>query len=121
MKVLAIDDSKEITEMLSLYFETQGIEFMAFNDGRQGLEAIRNEDSNIILLDLDMPDFSGIDILDYLKKQNLLESKNIVIFTATSGNSNLIEELSKFGVKDILKKPVGMDDLEKLVRKYTPT
>ena len=66
MKVLAIDDNKEITDMLSLYFESQGIEFTAINEGMQGLEAIRNEDPNIILLDLAMPNFSGLDVVDYL-------------------------------------------------------
>ena len=43
MRVLAIDDNKEITDMLSLYFETQGIEFKAVNDGKQGLQAIHND------------------------------------------------------------------------------
>ena len=47
MRVLAIDDNKEITDMLSLYFESQGIEFTAINEGIRGLEAIRNEDANL--------------------------------------------------------------------------
>ena len=118
LKVLAIDDNKEITDMLSLYFETQGIEFAAINDGRQGLEAIRNEDSNLILLDLAMPDFSGVDVVDYLKKENLVESKNIVIFTASSVSNELFDDLKKIGVKEILKKPVDMNALEELIARF---
>jgi DNA-binding response OmpR family regulator len=106
LKVLAIDDNKEITDMLSLYFETQGIEFTAVNDGKQGLEAIRNQDPNLVLLDLAMPNFSGIDIINYLKKEKLLESRKIVIFTASSVTDEVFEDLKKIGVKDILKKPV---------------
>jgi DNA-binding response OmpR family regulator len=121
LKVLVIDDNKEITDMLSLYFETQGIELTAINDSRLGLEAIRNEDSNLILLDLAMPDFSGVDIIDYLKKENLVESKNIVIFTASSVNNELFNDLKKIGVKGILKKPVDMNALEELIARFRPT
>ena len=106
--------------MLSLYFESQGIEFTAINDGRGGLEAIQNEDSNLVLLDLAMPDFSGVDIVDYLKKENLVESKNIVLFTASVVSNELLEDLKKIGVKDILKKPVDMNALEELIARFRP-
>ena len=69
MKVLVIDDNKEMTDMLSTYFETQDIEVVVVNDGRQGLEAIRNESLDLILLDLAMPNFSGLDVIDYLDKE----------------------------------------------------
>jgi DNA-binding response OmpR family regulator len=121
LKVLAIDDNKEITDMLSLYFETQDVEFTAINDGKRGLEAIRNHDSNLVLLDLAMPDFSGIDIVDHLKKEKLVESKNIVIFTASSVSSDRFEDLKKLGVKEILKKPVDLNALEELIDRFRPT
>ena len=49
-----------------------------------GLERIRNDKFDFILLDIAMPEFSGWDILQSLKKDGLVESKNIVIFTASS-------------------------------------
>lgn len=73
--MLAIDDNKEITDMLSLYFESQGIEFTAINEGIRGLEEIRNEDANLVLLDLAMPNFSGLDVVEkrtYLNPETLL-------------------------------------------------
>jgi DNA-binding response OmpR family regulator len=121
LKVLAIDDNKEITDMLSLYFETQGIEFTAVNDGKLGLEAIRDKYSNLVLLDLAMPNFSGVDVIDYLKKEKLIESKNIVLFTASSVSNELFEDLKKTGIKDILKKPVDMNQLEELIARFRPT
>ena len=116
--MLAIDDNKEITDMLSLYFESQGIEFTAINEGMQGLDAIRNEDPNIILLDLAMPNFSGLDVVDYLKKENLIESRNIIIFTASSVNNEVFDGLKKIGVKGILKKPVDMNALGELIARF---
>ena len=120
MKVLAIDDNKEITDMLSLYFESQGIEFTAINDGRRGLEEIRSGESNLVLLDLAMPDFSGFDIVDYLKKENLIESRNIIIFTASTVSNELFDDLKKIGVKGVLNKPVDMNALEELIARFRP-
>jgi DNA-binding response OmpR family regulator len=119
LKVLVIDDNREITNMLALYFETQGIDFTAVN-GEQGLQAIRKEDTDLVLLDLAMPNFSDVDVVDYLKKENLLDSKNIIIFTASSVNPQLFDGLIKRGIKGILKKPVDMNELEDLVNRYRP-
>ena len=121
MKVLAVDDNKEITDMLTLYFEAQGIEFRAINDGRQGLEVIRTPDSNLVLLDLAMPGFSGVDIVNYLTKEHQIESKNIIIFTASSVSDDLFDELKNIGVKGVLKKPVDMNALEELITRFRPT
>jgi DNA-binding response OmpR family regulator len=81
----------------------------------RGLEAIRNEDTNIVLLDLAMPNFSGLDVVDYLKKENLVESRNIIIFTASSVSHEVFDGLKKLGVKGILKKPVDMNALGELI------
>ena len=120
MKVLAIDDNKEITDMLSLYFETQEIDFKAVNDGKEGLQALKSEEFDLALLDLAMPNFSGVDVVAYLKKENLIESRNIIIFTASSVSNELFEDLKKIGVKGILKKPVDMNALEELIARFRP-
>ena len=106
--------------MLSLFLNAQGIEFTAINDGKQALEAIRNEDANLVLLDLAMPDFSGLDIVNHLRKEKLIESKNIVLFTASSMSDDLIEEMKNAGIKDILKKPVDIDELQYMIIKFRP-
>ena len=54
------------------------------NDGQEGLECIRNNKFDLILLDVAMPEFSGENVIESLKQDELIESKNIVIFTASS-------------------------------------
>jgi two-component system, OmpR family, response regulator len=54
------------------------------NDGQKGLDCIRNEKFDLVLLDLAMPEFSGIDVIKSLKEEGAIESKNIDIFTASS-------------------------------------
>ena len=74
---------------------------------------------DLILLDLSMPEFSGYDIIKSLKQDGLVESRNIVIFTASS-NQDLLKEIGNTGVKEIFKKPFSLDDLIKLIERYRP-
>jgi CheY-like chemotaxis protein len=118
--VLVIDDNKDMTEMMCDYFDSQNIHCKIINDGREGLEELRKESEKyaVILLDLAMPEFSGYDVIDQLKKENLLDSKNIIIFTASSLTDTQIQELVAGGAKGVLKKPVSLNDLNELMEKY---
>jgi two-component system, OmpR family, response regulator len=119
MKILVIDDSQEIVEVLKFWLESEGVTVDAITDGSMGLDMIRNRQFDLILLDVAMPDFTGLDVIDSLKNEGLLESKNIIIFTASS-DKNLFENLKDTGVKGILKKPSSLQELEKLLDKYRP-
>ena len=118
--VLVIDDNKDMTEMMCDYFDSQDINCKVINDGRKGLDELRKETEKytVVLLDLAMPEFSGYDIITELKKENLLTSKNIIIFTASSVTDMQIQELVASGAKGVLKKPVSLDDLNELMDKY---
>ena len=118
MRVLVIDDNKDTTEMLKDFFESEGIECMAINEGRKGLEEIRKDKGyyDIILLDLTIPEFSGWNIFKKLKEEKLIESKNIIIFTATTKTNNEIDQLIKDGAKYVLKKPFSLEELIKVIK-----
>jgi two-component system, OmpR family, response regulator len=119
MKILVIDDSQEIAEALKFWLENEGVTVEVITDGSTGLDMIRNKQFDLILLDVAMPDFTGLDVIDSLKNEGLLESKNIIIFTASS-DKNLFERLKNSGVKGILKKPSSLQELEDLLDKYRP-
>ena len=121
MRLLIVDDNEEITEVISFYCNSnKDIDCQVINDGPQGLERIREENFDLILLDIAMPEFSGWDIIQSLKQDRLIESKKIVIFTASS-NRKLFDEMKNAGVKDVFKKPCSLDDLTELIEKYRPS
>lgn len=111
MKVLLIDDNKDITTMLSKYFINKGHSCSVSNDSHNGLSMIEANQYDIVLLDLTMPDFSGVDIVDALYKSGKMGKLNIVALTASSVSSDNDEYLKKRGVKAILKKPMDPDEL----------
>jgi DNA-binding response OmpR family regulator len=60
MKILVIDDSQEIAEALKFWLENQGVTVEVITDGSTGLDMIRNKQFDLILLDVAMPDFTGL-------------------------------------------------------------
>jgi two-component system OmpR family response regulator len=120
LRLLVIDDNHEITEAITFYCSTEkDIDCQVVNDGQEGLGRIRNDKFDLILLDVAMPDFSGKDVIESLKRDELIDSTNIVIFTASS-NQRLFDEMKNSGVKEVFKKPCSIDDLAEVIEKYRP-
>jgi DNA-binding response OmpR family regulator len=120
LKILVVEDNVEISEALGFFCSAKkDIDCDAANTGRDGLDRIRKEHFDLILLDLAMPDFSGLDVIKSVKQEGLIDLKNIVIFTASS-DQDLLKEMRNNGVKEIFKKPFSLDQLIALIEKYRP-
>ena len=112
MKVLVIDDNQEITCLISRYLKSKGIDTDFSNDPMDGLKKIKEENYDTILLDISMPEFSGIDIIHTLEREKKLQDQKIVIFSAISFTDSEIHHLlQKEGVQVCIKKPVKLDSL----------
>ena len=111
MKLLLIDDNKDITTMFSKYFTQKGHSCSVCNNGHNGLNMMTTGQYDIVLLDLAIPEFSGSDIVEELFKSDKIAKLNIVALTASSISSDKEEELKKKGVKAVLKKPIDPDEL----------
>ena len=118
MQILIIDDNTEITNMLSFYLEGDGYECKVVNDGREGLQAIKSKDFDLTLLDLAMPDFSGVDIIKSLKSDNLLEKKKVIVLTASTLSEDETGALLRDGIRAVLKKPVSIDELSSTIQQF---
>jgi two-component system, OmpR family, response regulator len=118
MKVLLIDDNKDIADMVRLCLESQDIECKLIDDGKVGLQAIKENNFDVILLDLAIPEFSGFDIFKVLKDEGLLKSKNVLIFTASSVTDQEVQDMLSSGAKGVLRKPLSIDDLTDAVEGY---
>ena len=113
--ILIIDDNQSISKLLSRFLNLKGIVHTISNSGQNGLNLIRQNKFDAILLDLNMPDFSGYDIIDSLEKEGRLKDENIFIFTASSIEKIVEENMLKRGIISCIKKPIRVDELLKLL------
>ena len=111
MKICLIDDNQEIANTLSKMLRINGHECVTVNDGRSGLSLIENDKFDAVLLDVSMPEFSGIDVVNALNESNKIKENNIVILTASSISHEELDKLKEQGVKAVLEKPIQLNSL----------
>ena len=103
VKILIADDDKEILDLLSIYMKNEGYECLLANDGLEAIHLIENHsDINLCLLDIMMPEKSGMEVLDYLRKKSL--EYPVILISANQGQTDKISGLLA-GADDYVTKP----------------
>jgi len=111
LNVLIIDDNEQITKMVSSFLDMSNHDCTIVNDGKDGLELIKTNQYDSIVLDLAMPEFDGYEILDTLKNENPSQISKIIILTASSISLETVKKFKDLGVSSCLQKPVDIDQL----------
>jgi len=112
MKVLLVDDNPDITELLSKFLKAKGYEIIVTNDPQDGLTKIKNDQYDIVFLDIQMPGISGLDIIQELEIENILREQNIIIFSANNFTDSEIDNLlKKDGIIACLEKPIQLSEI----------
>jgi len=112
MKILVVDDDKQTTSMLSKFFNYEGHSTVVTNDPMEGLKHIQQDKFDVILLDISMPEFNGLNIIKILATNEILQDQNIFIFSGVDYYENQIKDmLTRDGINGFLKKPIELDKL----------
>ena len=111
LNVLIIDDNEQITKMISSFLDMSNHDCTVVNDGKEGLELIKTERYDSIVLDLAMPEFDGYETLDTLQKEDPSQISKIIILTASSIPLETVKKFKELGVSSCLQKPVDIDQL----------
>lgn len=107
-KVLIIDDNREIIDILEDFLSINGCEIYKAMTGREGLAILDKNEVDIVILDVKLPDMSGIALLD-----NLKDSKPTIAVIMITGyyDPNYAIDAMKKGAADFLLKPFELEDL----------
>ena len=107
--VLIIDDDKQARKNVSEYLKLCGYEVFEAGTLKEGTEFISKGDGDIIVLDVQLPDGNGLDLMSELSTQ---PSRIPVIMITGFGNIEMAVDAMKNGAHDFLTKPIDLDDLE---------
>jgi len=112
MNILAIDDNEDILMLLKTVLTSKDHNFTQVMSGREGVKLIESQRFDAIILDLAMPEFSGLDVIESLKKSSKISYQNIILFTASSATDKEIDVLLETdGIKACIRKPVDINVL----------
>jgi DNA-binding response OmpR family regulator len=118
-RVLLIDDNVDLTSMLSLCLQADGVDVMVAADGEAGLALLKERPVDVVVTDLFMPDKDGIETIVELKKR-YPDVKIVVMSGFTSiGGTDYLGVARELGAVTTLKKPFDPAELSKVVRELT--
>jgi len=114
-KIMIIDDEADFREIVKLTFERRGHRVTAAENGKKGLEILKKEEPDLILLDIQMPKLNGWETLAEMRKRGITERVPVMMFT--------IEELTFLkmlredmeGLVGYIEKPIDIPRLVKTV------
>ncbi|MGE5592928.1 MAG: sigma-54-dependent transcriptional regulator [Betaproteobacteria bacterium] len=112
--ILVVDDDEGIRDTLEAVLSEEGYQVTAAGTGRAALELARGREFHLVLLDLRMPDMSGLEILPRLR--NELPHAPIIIMTAYGTIKTAVEAV-KQGAYDFVSKPFDLDEMRITIEK----
>ena len=103
--ILVVDDSKVMREMLIACLRgQQGLAFTQANSGLEAIEQLSLHPYDLLLLDLNMPDIGGIEVVRFVRSQDRLRNVPIIVIT-TRGDDSSREQALNAGATRFLTKP----------------
>lgn len=109
-KILVVDDDVDTLRLVGLMLQKQGYQIVAANNGHQALSLAQNENPDLILLDVMMPDMDGYEVTKQLRASPVTQNTPIIMFTAKSQVDDKVTGFDA-GVDDYLTKPTQPREL----------
>lgn len=119
-RILIVDDSEAIRSQVSGALEGAGFDVIQAKNGTEGLAQAQAQapDLAMILLDVNMPGLSGLDVLDHLSADGTTEKTPVLMLT-TEAHESMVVRAKNAGAKGWVIKPVRMEMLISAVRRLT--
>ena len=107
-KLLIVDDEVDLCQVLSWDFEDYKMEVTLAYSGNQAIELLKNQQFDILLTDIKMPDGDGVELLEYIHS-SAVELKAIFLMTGYSDYP--VDRLKELGMNKLFKKPVDTEEI----------
>ncbi len=113
-KILFIDDDPTILLISEIMLEDLGYDVITADGGVSGIELLKTNVIDLVLLDLMIPDIYGLDVLKYIKEKEEFKNIPVIIQTGIKDNDE-INTAYKLGAAYVLLKPYNQKDLKDII------
>jgi DNA-binding response OmpR family regulator len=109
-KIAVIEDNQINIDLIRYQLEVEGFEMLCEKTGKKGMEMIKSQEPNLIILDVGLPDIDGFKLCENLRSDERTKDYPIIMLTARAEDSDRIEAL-KLGADDYITKPYNAEEL----------
>ena len=121
-KILIVEDEPDIRDTLNYNFDKEGFKVLSSPNGKSAIKLLEKHDPDIVILDLMLPDISGLDLCRQIKNDKKLSNTSIIMLTAKSEEVDRIVGF-ELGADDYVTKPFSVRELilrvKVLMKKHT--
>ena len=107
-RILVVDDEPMMRDLLQITLTRKGHEVLSADGGRKAIQRFRHEHPDLTILDLNLPDINGIDVLREIRS---VDPHATVIILTGAGREDLEQEARALGVTDFLQKGFSLHEL----------
>ncbi len=115
-KILAVDDEKHIVRLVQVNLERAGYEVVTANDGREALQKVKDEQPDLVVLDVMMPYMDGFEVLQSLRRNPETADIPVIMLTAKAQDADVFKGWQS-GVDCYLTKPFNPMELITFVKR----
>ena len=116
-QILCIEDEPEMIDLIRLILGRRGFEVVGAAGGKEGLEKVRQQPPELVLLDLMMPDMDGWEVYQQIKADEKTKDIPVIVVTAKAQSIDKVLGLHIAKVDDYIAKPFSPQDLLNSVEK----
>jgi two-component system alkaline phosphatase synthesis response regulator PhoP/two-component system response regulator VicR len=116
IKILVCDDERHIVRLIQVNLEKQGYQVVTAYDGKEGLEKVKSEKPDMLVLDVMMPYMDGFEVLKTLRREPETESLPVIMLTAKAQDKDVFEGYH-YGADMYLTKPFNPMELVSFVKR----
>lgn len=120
LKILIVDDDREIARGMSIRLRAAGYEVLTANDGQQGLAAALEHKPSAIILDIRMPVMDGLTMLAKLREDDRLAATPVIVLSANVAEHSRERALA-LGARYFLEKPYSKETLLAAIQSVLPS
>ena len=110
--ILLIEDDTALNKAISIYFKKKKFHILSYFSGQEALDTFSQNNSDLIILDINLPDLSGFDLIEQIKIMNL--NIPILILSACDLDSDILHGFN-LGAEDYVTKPFNIEILHKKI------
>ena len=117
LKFLYVEDSETNQLVMSAMMDRLGVNLMLASSAQAGFEVLQTHAIDVVITDIQMPEYSGLDLLKWIQKTPSLASKLTVYACTANAGSDAVKEFEEAGFRGVLTKPLDLEALEKFLNR----